>query len=395
MKLQMKNRYFPSSFPITARVIGVLTTVFLALVVGAASAQAPTALSELSLYRHGGFNYFYLTSNQKDKYALATLPEWDAESLGVFVASAPTQRLNAPLHRFFFLEVAVSKSRGSHFYTSDERDVQALRALNPSNESLVGTPIYEGIAAYVALANGGRCLNGDVPVYRAFRGQNNFPDDPNHIFTPISSRIDELVMAGWASEGVAFCASRWQVPWEHLKSQPGVLFKPAMRGDYEGKLRLDDSDEFSLPDGVDVAIGDFFWDGLNVVYRQVTGILKTSDGVALQSRVAIAHEAIESFDAVKHFSKRGTKAGTFEPGKLKIQAEICDKQERGITLDLDDAGLASAIGEKLFTSGLEEVKREQIIFEFTVGCSSKSDRPNGSFTRGAGKALSPKWRRRE
>lgn len=53
---------------------------------------------------------------------------------------------------------------------------------------------------------GGTCAAGQSPVYRLFRGNARFPDDPNHRFTTSLATYNIAVTAGWDGEGVKFCA---------------------------------------------------------------------------------------------------------------------------------------------------------------------------------------------
>jgi hypothetical protein len=86
----------------------------------------------------------------------------------------------------------------------------ALATLNPNNQASPRLPYYEGIDSYAFLpvieGIGGSCAAGQVPVYRAFRGQTRFPDDPNHRFTTSLTLYNQLVALGWDGEGVKLCA---------------------------------------------------------------------------------------------------------------------------------------------------------------------------------------------
>ena len=52
---------------------------------------------------------------------------------------------------------------------------------------------------------GGSCAAGQTPVYRIFRGQARFPDNPNHRFTTELAIYNSFVALGWDGEGVKFC----------------------------------------------------------------------------------------------------------------------------------------------------------------------------------------------
>ena len=52
----------------------------------------------------------------------------------------------------------------------------------------------------------GACPTNTQPVYRLFRGNARYPDDPNHRFTTNRSLYDQFVAIGWDGEGVKFCS---------------------------------------------------------------------------------------------------------------------------------------------------------------------------------------------
>ena len=114
------------------------------------------------------------------------------------------------LTRFYFDQVARGGSRGSHFYTLLDSEKALLHAQNRTNAALPKKPFDEGIDsyAYSPVAGGsvaGACAAGLVPVYRLFRGNLRFPDDPNHRFTTDRALYDSFVAQGWNGEGVTFC----------------------------------------------------------------------------------------------------------------------------------------------------------------------------------------------
>ena len=110
---------------------------------------------------------------------------------------------------FYFDQIALKASRGSHFYTLLDGDKAALIALNPGNASTPRLPVNEGVDswAFLPLVSGpaGSCASGQMPVYRLFRGGTRFPDDPNHRFTASLATYDAFIALGWDGEGVNFC----------------------------------------------------------------------------------------------------------------------------------------------------------------------------------------------
>ena len=88
-----------------------------------------------------------------------------------------------------------------------ERD--ALASLNATNAQTPRLPYNEGVDSYafipVVEGVGGSCAAGQVPVFRIFRGQTRFPDNPNHRFTTDTAIYNSFVALGWDGEGVKFC----------------------------------------------------------------------------------------------------------------------------------------------------------------------------------------------
>ena len=110
---------------------------------------------------------------------------------------------------FYFDKVAVGGSRGSHFYTLVDAELLALVGLNPTNAPLPRLPVSEGVDSFAFLplveGIGGSCAAGLTPVYRLFRGNARFPDNPNHRFTISTAIFNDFVAQGWDGEGVKFC----------------------------------------------------------------------------------------------------------------------------------------------------------------------------------------------
>jgi len=163
-------------------------------------------------YFNAAFNYYFMTSRKDEQDLLDKTPAAGFVRTGQFfyVAGAPGTGLSG-VTRFFFSQIAKGGTRGSHFYTVFDSDVQALTALNPNNATTPRLPVSEGVDSYVyqptlASGRGVACAAGQVPVYRMFRGNARFPDDPNHRFTTDAATRDQFVAQGWDDEGIAFCA---------------------------------------------------------------------------------------------------------------------------------------------------------------------------------------------
>lgn len=180
---------------------------------GAVSAIAAPGLSAISLvtateYYYTPLDYYFITARDSDKVALDGISGWTrtGRSFGAF--SAPIAG-TAGLTRYYFDKVAVKATRGSHFYTVLDSDRDALAAINPSNSLAAALPYFEGndSFAYPPVASGanGSCPAGTQTVYRVFRGNARFPDNPNHRFTIDQALYQQFVGLGWDAEGVNFC----------------------------------------------------------------------------------------------------------------------------------------------------------------------------------------------
>ena len=172
---------------------------------GVASASAVKTMVE---YRYAPLNYFFVTSRDDDKVALDKIADFQRTGLSFPVYATQVANSKA-ISRFYFDQIAVKASRGSHFYTLLDSDKSALIALNPTNANSPRLPVNEGIDSWAFLplvsGAGGSCASGQTPVYRLFRSSTKFPDDPNHRFTTSLSVYDAFVALGWDGEGVNFC----------------------------------------------------------------------------------------------------------------------------------------------------------------------------------------------
>ncbi|HPG61472.1 MAG TPA: delta-60 repeat domain-containing protein [Casimicrobium sp.] len=168
----------------------------------------PNTPKTLTEYIYNPLNYYFLTSRDTEKAALDALPGW-ARTGQSFSTRSFADPGALGISRYYFDQIAKNQTRGSHFYTLVDSEKTALAALNPNNQASPRLPYYEGIDSYAFLpvieGVGGSCAAGQVPVYRAFRGQTRFPDDPNHRFTTSLTLYNQLVAQGWDGEGVKLC----------------------------------------------------------------------------------------------------------------------------------------------------------------------------------------------
>lgn len=169
----------------------------------------PNTPKTLTEYVYNPLSYYFLTSRDTDKALLDAAPGW-ARTGQSFSSLSFADPGSMGINRYYFDQIAKNQTRGSHFYTLVDSEKSALAALNPSNQPSPRLPYNEGIDSYAFLpiveGIGGRCAAGQTPVYRAFRGQTRFPDDPNHRFTTSLTVYNQLIAQGWDGEGVKMCA---------------------------------------------------------------------------------------------------------------------------------------------------------------------------------------------
>jgi uncharacterized delta-60 repeat protein len=169
----------------------------------------PNTPKTLTEYVYNSLSYYFQTSRDTDKALLDATPGW-ARTGQSFSSLSFADPGSIGINRYYFDQVAKNQTRGSHFYTLADSEKIALGALNPTNQPSPRLPYNEGIDSYAFLpiveGVGGRCATGQTPVYRTFRGQSRFPDDPNHRFTTSITLYNQLVAQGWDGEGVKMCA---------------------------------------------------------------------------------------------------------------------------------------------------------------------------------------------
>ena len=160
-------------------------------------------------YLYPSLNYYFLTSRANEIAALDGVPALfsrTGQTIPVYVSRAAGTQ---PITRFYFNKVALNGGRDGHFYTLVDGEISALTSLNPSNTIVPRLPVSEGVDSYafspVVEGLGGSCAAGLTPVYRVFRGNARFPDDPNHRFTTSTAIYNDFVSKGWDGEGVKFC----------------------------------------------------------------------------------------------------------------------------------------------------------------------------------------------
>ena len=175
---------------------------------GTGFAGTPSNVKTMVEYIYVPLNYFFVTSRDDDKATLDAISSFQRTGLSFPVYATQVGNAKA-ISRYYFDKVAMSSSRGSHFYTLLDADKAALTALNPNNAQTPRLPYDEGIDSWaflpVVAGIGGSCASGQTPVYRLFRNAARFPDDPNHRFTSDVATYNAFVAQGWDGEGVNFC----------------------------------------------------------------------------------------------------------------------------------------------------------------------------------------------
>jgi hypothetical protein len=154
------------------------------------------------------FDYYFVTSRVSEQTLLDGVASFRRTGLSFPVFTTQVAG-SLGITRYYFDKAARQEKRGSHFYTLLDAEKDLLRALNPTNAQGPRLPIDEGIDSYAVSPVGeGRsasCAAGLQPVFRVFRGNQRFPDDPNHRFTIERSIYEQFVGLGWDDEFVKFC----------------------------------------------------------------------------------------------------------------------------------------------------------------------------------------------
>ena len=153
-------------------------------------------------------DYYFLTSRANEIALLDSLPSFrrTGQSFNVYINHVVGTQ---PITRFYFNKVALSGARDGHFYTLVDGEISLLLGLNPGNIAAPKLPVSEGVDSFAfppAIEGvGGTCPSGLIPVFRVFRGNVRFPDDPNHRFTTSTTIYNEFIVKGWDGEGVKLC----------------------------------------------------------------------------------------------------------------------------------------------------------------------------------------------
>lgn len=174
---------------------------------GAAAPTQEAATRVMVEYLYTPLNYYFMTSRDAEKTALDAIADFRRTGASFFVY-ASQQGSTRAITRFYFDEVRAGQ-HSSHFYTLLNDDLLLLADQNPTRSTAPNMAQNEGVDSFavspLVSGVGGRCAADLLPVYRMFRGNSRFPNDPNHRFTTDLSAYNAAVAAGWDGEGVNFC----------------------------------------------------------------------------------------------------------------------------------------------------------------------------------------------
>lgn len=145
-------------------------------------------------------DHFFITANPVEQIAVASGSAGSSWSpTGVrFNAGGSSQ-----VCRFYG---SVSPGPNSHFYTIDPAECQALKELQAATPATQKRWNFESTDFSSAMASGGQCAAGMVPVYRAYNDGFVMGLDSNHRITSNASAYQAQVAKGWKGEGVVMCA---------------------------------------------------------------------------------------------------------------------------------------------------------------------------------------------
>ena len=174
----------------------------------ATTVTPPATTTRMIEFIFPALDYYFLTSRTNEIALLDSLPAFarTGQSFNVYVNRVVGTQ---PITRFYFNKVALNGARDGHFYTLVDAEISVLLGLNPTNVIAPKLPVSEGVDSFAfppaVEGVGGTCPSGLTPVFRVFRGNVRFPDDPNHRFTTSTAIYNEFVAKGWSGEGVKLC----------------------------------------------------------------------------------------------------------------------------------------------------------------------------------------------
>ena len=152
----------------------------------AVSAQNPTAQE----FFHADFGHYFVTAFPDEAAAIdaGVVKGWQrtGNRFSVYAAAGAN---GSPVCRFFSTSFA---PKSSHFYTPFATECVTVK----QNRNWQ----FEAVAFYMQLADAnGNCAAGTVPLYRLYN--NGAGGAPNHRYTTSAALSNQMITAGWVSEG--------------------------------------------------------------------------------------------------------------------------------------------------------------------------------------------------
>lgn len=167
-------------------------------------------------------DYYFMTSRENEKSLLDSLTSSNGDyrwyRTGYWFKADPFSSPSTnSLTRYFIPGAAKNQTRGTHFYTALNSDKQVItntgreRAGSACNGMPNGFFCNEGTDSYVAPPIGtgatAGCASGERAIWRVFRGNTRFPDDPNHRYVTSIGMYNYMISdQGWDAEFVNMCA---------------------------------------------------------------------------------------------------------------------------------------------------------------------------------------------
>jgi len=275
------------------------------------------SLVQMREYYNADLDYYFVTARINEQVLLLSTGKWSETGQSFKMFDGQTSKANAALTRFFFPEVALGATRGSHFYTPISSEASLVRAQNPANTTVRGKPVDEGVVGYVTPPTGQTCPTGTQPVFRSFRSDATSKDNPNHRYTTDAEMHRTMVNFGWADEGVAFCSEKWAIAPPSVE-QFGDVFSSRYRGDYNGRLSKE-GNSYYLSSAA-AAVGDFFWDGDDAHYREVLAVESVGGRQLLLSTLANPAQVI--IGIVQNTSPKRTRPKSYSAAPA-IKVDLC------------------------------------------------------------------------
>lgn len=158
---------------------------------------------ELVEYYNSVLDHYFITADPAEGQSVETGgagPGWIRKGVLGRLPAASADVTPAHACRFYGNRAAGPDGRplgpNSHFYTIDVNECQAVKTDRGW--------IYEGIVFDAVAPQNGQCPAPLIPVYRNYNGR-FAANDSNHRYSVDPAVVRQMVLLGWASEGVVVC----------------------------------------------------------------------------------------------------------------------------------------------------------------------------------------------